>query len=179
MALASNLRGPETRVLIYGVTGSGKTTLATQLGERLGLPWFEVDNLTWEPGWTEVPLETQRERMAAICAEPGWILDTAYGKWLDIPLARATHIIALDYPRWVSLGRLLRRTITRARSGEYCCNGNRESWRQAFSSNSIVLWHLKSFHRKRERIAAFSQAGGPVVIRITRPRDLTSFLETC
>jgi murein DD-endopeptidase MepM/ murein hydrolase activator NlpD len=36
--------------LIYGVTGSGKTTLAEQIATRSGLPWYSVDDLTWEPG---------------------------------------------------------------------------------------------------------------------------------
>jgi adenylate kinase family enzyme len=39
-----------SKILVYGVTGSGKTTLARQIGERLGLPWHSVDDLTWEPG---------------------------------------------------------------------------------------------------------------------------------
>ena len=45
------------RVLIYGVTGSGKTTLAQQVAVRTGLPFHSVDDLTWQPGWVEVPAE--------------------------------------------------------------------------------------------------------------------------
>ncbi len=86
------------RVLVYGVTGSGKTTLARQIGERTGTPFHAVDELTWEPGWAEVPPEEQRRRIAAICAEERWILDSAYDKWLDVPLARVQLIVALDYP---------------------------------------------------------------------------------
>ncbi len=67
-----------SRILIYGVTGSGKTTLAPRIAGRLGLPWHSVDDLTWEEGWIEVPPEIQRERIAEICAQPAWVLDSAY-----------------------------------------------------------------------------------------------------
>ena len=73
------------RVLIYGVTGSGKTTLAARLSGVTGLTWHSVDDLTWQPGWIEVPTEQQRSLIRRICQEPEWILDTAYGKWLDEP----------------------------------------------------------------------------------------------
>jgi adenylate kinase family enzyme len=113
--------------VVYGVTGSGKTTLAEQIAERTSLPWHAVDELTWDPGWDEVPLAEQRRRIEAICAEDRWILDTAYGQWLDIPLARVQLIVALDYPRWISLGRLLRRTLVRAVDHHPICNGNFET----------------------------------------------------
>ena len=65
-------------MLIYGVTGSGKTTLARRVAGKTGLPWHSVDDLTWEPGWIGVPPEEQRRRIAAICAGERWILDSAY-----------------------------------------------------------------------------------------------------
>jgi adenylate kinase family enzyme len=96
------------RILVYGVTGSGKTTLAAGIAARTGLPWHAVDELTWEPGWVAVPLEEQRQRIGAICQSERWILDTAYGQWIEVPLARVDLIVALDYPRWLSLSRLVR-----------------------------------------------------------------------
>ena len=76
------------RILVYGVTGSGKTTFAARLAEKTGLPWHSVDDLTWEPGWVEVPPDEQRRRIGAICSGQQWILDTAYSKWLDVALCR-------------------------------------------------------------------------------------------
>lgn len=60
---------------------------SARIAERTALPWHSVDDLTWEPGWIEVPIEEQRRRIGDICAGSRWILDTAYGKWLDIVLA--------------------------------------------------------------------------------------------
>lgn len=168
------------RILLYGVTGTGKTTLAARLAERTGIPWHSVDDLTWEPGWTEVPLETQQQRIAEICAGERWILDTAYGKWRDIPLARAQLIVALDYPRWVSLGWLIWRTLNRIIDRNEICNGNTESLRQAFSRDSIVAWHFRSFARKRARIRAWAMSppGAAQVLRLTSPRATRRWLGT-
>ncbi|HEY3895663.1 MAG TPA: hypothetical protein VGL88_09870 [Pseudonocardiaceae bacterium] len=66
------------RILVYGVTGSGKSTLAARIAERTGLPWYELDDLMWAPGWVAVPPSEQRRRVETICAGERWILDTAY-----------------------------------------------------------------------------------------------------
>ena len=158
------------RVLIDGVTGSGKTTLARKVAERTGLPFHSVDDLTWEPGWREVPAEEQRRRIAAICADERWIIDSGYSKWVDLVLARTDLIVALDYPRWLSLARLGRRTLARSLDRRPICNGNAESFRQMLSRQSILLWHFRSFARKRARMRAWAaDPDGPPVIRLTSP----------
>jgi adenylate kinase family enzyme len=106
-----------------------------------------------------VPDEEQRRRFTEICAGEKWILDTAYGKWVDIPLERVELIIGLDYPGWLSFGRLLRRTLHRALTKTPVCNGNQESLRLMLSRDSILLWHLKSFRRKRERMRKWLAEG--------------------
>lgn len=165
------------RVLVYGVTGSGKTTAAERISRATGIPWTSVDDLTWEPGWVSVPAEEQRRRIAEVCARDCWLLDTAYGQWVDIPLASAEAVVALDYPRWFSLQRLLRRTLRRVVGKRPVCNGNTETWRQVVGADSIIRWHFRSFARKRARIEAWStDAGGPRVFRFTRPRDLDRWL---
>jgi len=39
------------RVMIVGQPGSGKTTLAREIGKRTGLPVYHMDHIHWEPGW--------------------------------------------------------------------------------------------------------------------------------
>jgi adenylate kinase family enzyme len=160
-----------SRILVYGVTGSGKTTLAAQIGDRTGLPYHLVDELTWEPGWVSVPDDEQRRRIEAICSADSWVLDTAYAKWIDVPMSRVELIVALDYPRYVSLFRLVRRSLVRALTKRTSCNGNVETFRRLVSSDSIVAWHFRSFRRKRTRIRSWERdASGPPVVRLGSPR---------
>ena len=166
------------RVLIYGVTGSGKTTLARRLSAATGLPWYSADDeIGWRPGWVQTPLGDQRRLAEAICRRDDWILDTAYASWRDVVLDRVELIVALDYPRRVSLARLVRRTIARIVDRREICNGNRETLRQALLGESILAWHFRSFTGKRRRIAAWcADPDAPPVLRFTRPRDVQRWL---
>lgn len=169
------------RVLIYGVTGSGKTVAADRISRATGLPWTSVDDRTWNPGWQPVPEPEQRRFFTDLCAGETWLLDSAYGIWVDVVLERVQLIVALDYPRWFSLQRLLRRTLTRAKNRAPICNGNHETWRQMVSSDSILLWHFKSFRRKHDRIEAWCHAAAtdpqaPRVLRFTDPRALDRWI---
>ncbi|WP_329055751.1 adenylate kinase [Amycolatopsis sp. NBC_01488] len=167
------------RIVVYGVTGSGKSTLAARIAERTGLPHVSADDLSWLPGWVAVPDDEQRRRIAEVCAGERWVLDAAYGKWRDLVLARTQLVVGLDYPRWLSLGRLLRRTAARSLTRRRICNGNVESVRQMFSADSIIRWHFTSFSTKRKRIRAWAaESPGPEIVRLTSPRATRRWLET-
>jgi adenylate kinase family enzyme len=167
------------RILVYGVCGSGKTTLAEKIGERTGLPWHSVDDLAWEPNWVPATDEKQIAVVSGIVDEPEWVLDTAYGKWLELPLSRVELIVGLDYPRWFSLMRLLRRTLMRVIDGRPICNGNRETVRQMLSRDSIIVWHFKSFARKRRRMREWAASeDGPRVVLLKSSREADEWLST-
>ncbi|SDS29251.1 Adenylate kinase [Agrococcus carbonis] len=165
------------RILCIGVTGSGKSTLATALGARLGLPVTLVDELCWEPGWQQAPREEQDRRVLPILERDAWVLDTAYSGQAARALERADAIVALDYPRLVSLGRLLRRTARRIRTREPVCNGNVETLRLALARDSIIVWHFRSWRRKRRRMRAWhADASLPPVLLLARPSDTDALL---
>ena len=167
------------RVLVYGVTGSGKSTAALAIGARTGHPVTLADELTWLPGWVMVEQSVQREVFGEIVAGERWLVDTAYGAWLDLVLPRVELVVGLDYPRWLSLARLVRRTVSRAVTKQPMCNGNVETWRKAFARDSIIVWHFQSFARKRARMRAWAASpDGPEVLLFRRPRDLEAWLES-
>ena len=156
------------RILIYGVTGSGKTTTARRLGELTGIRWHEADQLTWDPGWVMVSDELQRERIAAICAQDEWILDTAYAKWMEFPLARVELIIGLDYSRTRTFWQLLKRTVARSIDKKLVCNGNVETLKGMISKESILIWHFKSFPRKQARMRKWASSDAEFEVKLFR-----------
>ena len=166
------------RNLVYGVTWSGKSTAALAIGQRTGLPVTLVDELTWLPDWMPVEGSVQRELMGEIVAGERWVLDSSYGAWLDLVLPRVQLVVGLDYPRWLSFGRLVRRTVSGAVTREPRCNGNVESWRNMLSRESILIWHFRSFARKRDRMRVWAaDPGGPEALLFRCPRELDAWLE--
>lgn len=167
------------RVLVYGVTGSGKSTAALAIGARTGHPVTLVDELTWLPGWVPVDGAVQRDLISEVVAGERWLLDSAYGAWLDLVLPHAELVVGLDYPRWLSLGRLVRRTVSAAITKEPRCNGNVETWRKVVARDSIIGWHFQSFARKRTRMRAWAASpDGPQVLLFRRPRELEAWIAT-
>jgi hypothetical protein len=170
---------PGRRILVYGVTGSGKSTAAQRIAARTRLPLTLVDELTWEPGWVPVAEDDQRRRFAGVVAQDRWVLDTAYGAWLDVVLPRVDLVVGLDYPRWFSLQRVFRRSVMRAIDKKPICNGNTESFRGMLGRDSLIGWHFRSFGRKRGRMRTWAAAAeGPAVLLFTRPTDLEVWINT-
>jgi adenylate kinase family enzyme len=163
---------------VYGGTGSGKTTLARQIAEITGIPCHSMDDeVGWLPDWVERPRDEQRALVSTIVSSDDWVIDTAYGHWRDLVLDRTELIVALDYPRLVSLARLARRTARRVVTREVACNGNTESLRLALSSESILAWHFRSFAHKRQRIAGWqADPSAPPVVRLRSPRSTEKWL---
>lgn len=167
------------RIVLHGVTGSGKSTLAARLAALTGAPHVSVDDLMWRPGWVQLTAEEQVEAIRPFAEQPAWVMDSLWTATRPVVLPRADLLVALDYPRRVSLGRLVRRTWQRLRTREEFCGGNTESWRQTFSGDSILAWHQRTFERKHAEAQAWAaDAGGPPVVRLTSPREADAWLRT-
>lgn len=143
---------PALRLHLIGSSGAGKTTLGRTLAAALGLPFIDLDDLYWEPGWQPVGHDELARRVAPTLALPGWVIVGNYRATTEAHVwPRATHLLVLDLPLPVLLGRTVRRTLRRGLTGERCCNGNRESLLRFFHRDGVVRYLLRTWRARHER----------------------------
>jgi adenylate kinase family enzyme len=174
------------RIVVVGPPGSGKTTTATLVANRLGLPHQELDALWWDPNWTEAGAEKFSERVRPIVAEPRWVLDGNYfsvGAQTVIWPAADT-IVWLDLARWVTVPRVVRRTIRRGVRRQELWSGNRESLRLALRPDSIVWFAWREHPKYNRRYSDLMDSGATAAmthlewIRLRSPRAVRKWLKT-
>lgn len=160
------------RIVILGVTGSGKTTFGRKLAERLGIPATDLDDLHWLPGWKERKTEEFFSLAAEAAGRPEWVIIGNYSKVRNAVWPHADTFIWLDYPFLLVFWQLLRRCVMRAIDKNPICNGNVESWKQLFSKDSLIIWLFTSYNRRRRDYGAiFSAAGNSPNISYIRLRS--------
>lgn len=98
------------RIVVFGGTGSGKSTFARALGERLGLPVIHLDALYYEPGWRDPDPRKFQARLASAIAGESWISEGNFvALTADLRLPRADMIFWIEQPVWLRMARALRR----------------------------------------------------------------------
>ena len=99
MRTPTNVAGAK-KICIVGRAGSGKSYLATRLGELLNLPVIYMDIEFWLPNWEHVDRETLYNNVTAKMGD-SWIIDGGYlgnEPLLEYRFALADLIIHIDVP---------------------------------------------------------------------------------
>ena len=171
----------DARIVVVGSSGAGKTSLARRLAAQLGVPHIELDALHFAEDWIEVPDALFAQRIDAVTASGGWVIDGNYSAVTEgLVWPRAHVVVWLDYPFRTCAWRLLRRTVLRSARREELWHGNRESWRMSFASrDSILLWLLRTFRRRRRDFEAALQDPAHAhltFVRLRSPREAEAWM---
>ena len=62
------------KIMIIGCCGSGKTTLAKKLSNKLNLPLIHLDKLNWRDNWENISKEEFDDLLWAEVVKPTWIM---------------------------------------------------------------------------------------------------------
>ncbi len=174
---------PGRKIVVVGVTGSGKTTFAGRLAAKLNLAHVELDSLHWEPNWQSAALEVFRQRVTDALACPGWVVDGNYSKTRDLVWSAADTLVWLDYPLWLTLYRLSKRSFRRYVTREKLWNDNVEDLRQLFfSKDALFGWAFKSYRKITTtyvHLLTEPQYSHLQVIRFKWPRQAETWLQIC
>ena len=156
------------RIVILGCAGSGKTTLARQLGERTGAPVICLDAL-WQPRLEEKDLAAFRELIKQAHAGDEWISDGNFAQaTFDIRLPRGTLVIWLECSKLSCAGRAITRVFKRS-----------EDHRVGTLFDVLAfIWNFDRVNRPRIEALRVSQGPGVPVRRLTGSRDVAAFLSS-
>jgi adenylate kinase family enzyme len=170
------------RISVRGTSGSGKTTFARAIAAKTGIPAIDLDDLHWIPDWQTRDPETYFAMLEEATEPDHWVISGNYASQGGHKvLARATHLVWLDYSLPIVLGRVLKRTARRNFLREPCCNGNYESLSRTFSRESIIWWCITT-HRRRHHQCLEAMAD-PAIQHLTRhcfstPREAEAWLSS-
>lgn len=99
------------RICIIGGSGTGKTTLAKNLGEQLNLPVYHIDGIHHLENW-EIRNKEERDRIILEKVDKDkWIIDGTYNSTLKQRLEKADYVIYLDYSTLAQVKGVLGRFI--------------------------------------------------------------------
>jgi len=87
------------RILVFGNSGSGKSTYAQTLAARERIPHLDLDTIVWEPNQIAVPRPAEAIHAsleAFIAANPNWVIEGCYGGLVEAAASRATELVFLN-----------------------------------------------------------------------------------
>jgi putative MATE family efflux protein len=171
---AAQTRAAPQRVLVMGGAGAGKSTLARDIGAKLGLPVIHLDRIMFGPNWTRVAPEAAREQLRREIEGGYWVIDGTYPAFYDITLRDADLVVWIGQPVPKRLWRAWRKTrihknAPRADRPDGCEEG--------FGLSSV--WTVLRFGRlSSAREWQLRSAANGRVVHLRGDRAVRQFLET-
>ena len=169
------------RINVIGTTGTGKSTFSKKLAEIIQAPYVEIDKVFWRPNWTYLNDEQLFKNLEVELNTEKWVLDGNYTHTTPVKWKNVQTVIWLDFPFLTVLMSSVKRAIYRSTSGIelWPGTGNRESFKMLFGSDSIVLWTLKTFRKRKKEYAAAMEDKNYAHIKFVRlksPAEAENFL---
>lgn len=87
------------RILVFGNSGSGKSTFARQVGAQPGVAVLDLDNVVWSPGAPGVfraDPEIIQALAAFVQANPAWVVEGCYARWMEHLQPHCTEMVFMN-----------------------------------------------------------------------------------
>lgn len=102
------------KIIVIGMMGSGKSTFANKLGKKINRKIIHLDKEFHLPNWEDKFTEEEWiEFLKRLLKQKEWIIDGNYKSTLDLRLKAADTIIFFDFPKWLCLFRVIKRSFNK------------------------------------------------------------------
>lgn len=171
---------PLRRIAVAGPPGAGKSTLARNLSERLGLPFIEFESFYHAPGWTV--RATWQEDVLKFLKRPEWAIEWQGEEVREQMTARTQVLLWLDHPRALVVARTTLRTVKRRLGGGTpIAGGNVESPLRTFFTDPHHIvkdsWRRHPVSRARVRqVIEEDRHPDLVIVRLRGQRQVDTWL---
>jgi adenylate kinase family enzyme len=174
--------GKDSRILIIGTSGSGKSELARRISKKTGLKDIELDALFWKENWKQTEKEEFREKVRKeIDGARGYVIHGNYSGVRDITWNNVDTIIWLNYSIFIVMWRVIARTIYRIITRQKLWSGNTENIKDSFlSKESIILWSWNTYDKRKmeyRKLIDEKTYGEKSYIEIAKPKEAHLLLE--
>ena len=166
------------KINVVGISGSGKSTFAKKIADKICHPYIELDSIYWGSDWKPNP-NFLIDLDSSLSTNSSYVLDGNYAssdylKWKDIDL-----VIWLDYSFSLSFYRCLTRTIKRLVSKETLWGTNKENISNILSKNSILYFMVTHYHKNKKKFENDMEIHSNIkFIRFKTPKEAEAFLQT-
>lgn len=160
------------KIVIVGVSASGKSTFARKLADKLKIPVTHMDALMWESGWEYIGDDKTVALIDEVSRQEDWVIEGYITKAARSELfSKADKIIYLDYPGLLSAWRYVKRWWKYRKNPRPELPGSPEK----FSFTFLRLVHTKGEVWKLERLFKESNWDSKI-IRLKNPKDAEEYL---
>lgn len=161
-----------SKVMIFGRSGSGKSTFALKLSKNTGLPLYHLDKYFFEGHWRERDYTEFLEIQQSLVNQDKWIIDGNNTKSFEMRYAKADWAIYFNYPRSICYWRIFKRLYAKDKNIDDRAENCHETVRLS------LLKYMWSFEERVAKQLADLKNKYPNCrfIEVTKDKDLRDFL---
>ncbi len=161
------------RILVQGVSASGKTTFAKKLATKLGLPLIMADEIIWQPGWVHGDNAEIAKVLFEKSGQDRWIIEGyVNNEAIEGMVEVADLILYLDYSSLVSSWHYVERYFLHRKKPRKELPGSPEH----FKITSLLRIIRKEQVNKLEQILKEGNYEEKIV-RFKTPKEADEYLE--
>lgn len=164
------------KIAIIGYSGSGKSSLARQLGQLYDLPVTHLDQLHFLPNWQERETSAFQTLINNLVAQDDWLIEGNYRKaGYQERIEQADIIIMLLFPAYRAYFRVLKRYLKyRGKTRPDMADACPEKLDWAFTK---WIWFGGRSKRHKENYKQIAKNYQNKVVILTNQKEIDNYLK--